>query len=621
MQKQELQKIVPDTSAVIEGVLSKIMDDKNLDYPEIVVPEAVVCELEHQANANRGEGVRGLQELQKLQNAERNGDLSVSFTGRRPTNYDIENAKSGEIDAIIRDVAHDEDATLVTSDKIQAETAKAQGISVYYLQQESYQNKPLKIASFFDDKTMSIHIKENVVPMAKKGKPGQIELVEIGDEKFNQARIQKYIDDIMERTRQDPKTFLESYRNGSAIIQSGAYRISLAKPPFSEAYEITVVKPVNDIDLSEYDISEKLMKRINEKAEGILISGSPGAGKSTFVQALAKHYNDNLNKIVKTMESPRDLQLPDEITQYAPLDGDMENTADVLLLVRPDYTIYDELRKNKDFNIFADMRMAGVGMIGVVHATQPIDAIQRISSRVELGVIPSIVDTSIFIKDGEIKEVYETKMTVKVPSGMKEADLARPVIEIRDFETGELKHEIYTYGEQTIVMDVDLTKQIPEEEEEKSSVAKIAEKEILRKIKKIIPKSKVDVEVISPNRANIYINEKYVPKIIGKNGNRIAEIENEIGISLGVEVLEDSKTHIPTGKMINVKVVDLGKQIILDMGKANEGENFDVYVDNDYLLTATTSKKGEIKIKKGVELSDIIMDSIELGCEITAIKK
>ena len=88
------------------------------------------------------------------------------------------------------------------------------------------------------------------------------------------------------------------------------------------------------------------------------------------------------------MESPRDLQLPDEITQYSPLEGSMENTADVLLLVRPDYTIYDELRKNTDFNIFADMRLAGVGMIGVVHATRPIDAIQRIASRVELGVIP-----------------------------------------------------------------------------------------------------------------------------------------------------------------------------------------------------------------------------------------
>jgi ATPase len=37
---------------------------------------------------------------------------------------------------------------------------------------------------------------------------------------------------------------------------------------------------------------------------------------------------------------------------------------------------------------------------------------------------------------------------------MLEADLSRPVIEIRDFETGDLAHEIYTYGEQTIVMDV-----------------------------------------------------------------------------------------------------------------------------------------------------------------------
>ena len=62
-----------------------------------------------------------------------------------------------------------------------------------------------------------------------------------------------------------------------------------------------------------------------------------------------------------------------------------------------------------------------------------IDAIQRISSRVELGIITSVVDTSIYIEDGDIKEVFETKMTVKVPSGMKEADLARPVIEIRDF--------------------------------------------------------------------------------------------------------------------------------------------------------------------------------------------
>lgn len=236
-------------------------------------------------------------------------------------------------------------------------------------------------------------------------------------------------------------------------------------------------------------------------------------------------------------------------------------------------------------------------------------------------MIPSVVDTNIYIEDGQIKAVYETKMIVKVPSGMKEADLARPVIEIRDFETGELKHEIYTYGEQTIVMDVDLVNESAKKDGGKSSVDLIAEKEILRKIKKIIPQSKVDVEIISPNRANIYIDEKYVPKIIGKNGARIAEIENEIGISIGVEVIEDSKTRIPLNKQVEVELIETKKQIILDMGKSNDGENFDVFIDNKYLLTATTSKKGEIKIKKGIELSDIILDASESGSIITAVRK
>jgi ATPase len=289
------------------------------------------------------------------------------------------------------------------------------------------------------------------------------------------------------------------------------------------------------------------------------------------------------------------------------------------LLVRPDYTIYDELRKNTDFNIFADMRLAGVGMIGVVHATRPIDAIQRIASRVELGVIPSIVDTSIYIENGKVTSVYETKMTVKVPTGMKEADLARPVIEVRDFETGELKNEIYTYGEQTIVMDMDLVNGGRTAESRKSSVDIIAEAEILRKIKRILPKkAKVDVEVISPDRANIYIPDQYVPKIIGKNGKRIAEIEQEIGISLGVEVIDEK----PVDKTpIEVDITHTRKQMILELGRENGRQNFDILIEGEYLLTATTSKKGEIKIKNGIELSDFILEAIEMGLEITAVRK
>ncbi|WP_297827624.1 PINc/VapC family ATPase [uncultured Methanobrevibacter sp.] len=613
-----MKRIIPDTSAVIIGAISDIIEKEDLDYPEIIVPEAVVCELEHQANANRSEGHKGLKELQKLQKLQYEGELAVSFKGRRPTNYDIKYAKSGEIDGIIRDLARSEMGTLLTNDKVQAETAKAQGIPVYYYEQR-YVEKALSIERFFDENTMSLHLKENVCPMAKKGTPGHIDFVKLENKPYTYAQLHEIVDEILDKAHSDSKTYLESAKEGSFVVQSREYRISIAYPPFSEGLEITIVRPVANISLDEYHLSDKLLNRIRTNAEGILISGSPGAGKSTFVQAIAKYYSSKLNKIVKTMESPRDLQLPDEITQYSPLEGSMENTADVLLLVRPDYTIYDELRKNTDFSIFADMRLAGVGMIGVVHATRPIDAIQRIASRVELGVIPSIVDTSIYIEDGKVTSVYETKMTVKVPTGMKEADLARPVIEVRDFETGELKNEIYTYGEQTIVMDMDLVNGTKSDSSYKSSVDKIAEAEILRKIKKILPKkAKVDVEVISPERANIYIPEEYVPKIIGKNGKRIAEIEEKIGISLGVEIIEQKPVNRTP---FEIDIIHTNKQLILDLGRDKGRQNFDVYISGEYLLTATTSKKGEIKIKKGIELSDLILEAIEMGLEITAIRK
>ena len=42
-------------------------------------------------------------------------------------------------------------------------------------------------------------------------------------------------------------------------------------------------------------------------------------------------------------------------------------------------------------------------------------------------------------------------MTVKKPTGFKDEDLSRPVIEIRDFMNDDLLYEIYNFGSDTIV--------------------------------------------------------------------------------------------------------------------------------------------------------------------------
>jgi len=603
-------KIVPDTSVIVDGRITGIVQEDEFRGSEVIVPEAVVSELEYQANRGRETGFNGLEELKNLQKLHKENIISMIFVGRRPTVDEISLSRGGEIDAMIRSTAREYDALLITSDRVQAEVGKAQGLDVFYIKPEVLEYEELEISKYFDENTMSVHLKENVVPMAKKGRPGEIQLVEIGKRPLKHSDISRMAREIVERAKSDFKSFIEIEMEGATVVQFREYRISIARPPFSEAFEITAVRPVARVSLEDYRLSDRLVERLRDTAKGVLIAGSPGAGKSTFAQAVAEFYSRHMKAVVKTMESPRDLQVGDEITQYAPIERDMQKTADILLLVRPDYTIYDELRKTRDFRIFADMRLAGVGMVGVVHATRPIDAIQRILGRVELGVIPSVVDTTIFIEDGEVKAVYDVSLTVKVPTGMQEADLARPVIEIRDLESGELMHEIYTYGEQTIVMDV--SKAAPSGR--KPSAHRIAEREIEREFRRRIPGARVRVELESDERARVWIDEKYIPQVIGKKGKTIEEIENSIGISIGVEPLEEREIE----ETLEVPVELAGNYVVLNFGKDAVGVSFDILVDDEYLFTATVGKKGTIKLRRDIELAEIIMEAVKNSIPVRA---
>jgi len=61
---------------------------------------------------------------------------------------------------------------------------------------------------------------------------------------------------------------------------------------------------------------------------------------------------------VKTVESPRDMELSPPITQLSKNLATSEEIHDILLLSRPDYTIFDEMRDTADFQLYVDLRLA-----------------------------------------------------------------------------------------------------------------------------------------------------------------------------------------------------------------------------------------------------------------------
>ncbi|MFC7176256.1 PINc/VapC family ATPase [Halosegnis marinus] len=620
--------LLPDTSAVVDGRVSE-----REDVETVLVPNAVVAELESQANDGRDAGWAGLEELQRLVERAESGDLSLDYVGRRPTNEETVGAGEGDIDALIRDLAAEHDAVLLTSDTVQAEVARATGVPVEYVEpkvDDGADEEGLELERYFDAKTMSVHLKTGVAPMAKRGDIGDITYGAIGEEPLTEAAMRCIAQDVESTARASSKGFVELEEPGMRIVQYRDYRIAVARPPFSDGIEVTAVRPIAKTTLDDYDLPAGMRDRFTERQRGVLLSGAPGAGKSTFAQAVAEFLNDS-GFAVKTMEKPRDLQVGPEITQYTELRGSMERTADSLLMVRPDYTIYDEVRKTSDFRTFADMRLAGVGMIGVVHATRPIDALQRLVGRVELGMIPQVADTVVYIEAGDVNTVYDVATEVKVPHGLMEEDLTRPVIVVSDYETGDPAYEIYTFNQQVVTVPLDGA---PGEEGEESGVDRIARNEIEREIKSVAH-GQVEVELKSGNTAVVYVSENDISTVIGKGGGRITDIENRLGIDIDVRTLDEhprrnaggssssggsggsggsADAGRSQGEIVTPEITS--RHVIVPM-EGHAGQTVEVRADGEYLFTATVSRGGEVQVSRGSAIAEELEAAIDRGKTIT----
>ena len=181
---------------------------------------------------------------------------------------------------------------------------------------------------------------------------------------------------------------------------------------------------------------------------------------------------------------------------------------------------------------------------------------------------------------------------------MTESDLARPVIEIRNFENDVLEHEIYTFGEENVIVPVG-------KKVDKIGIEKLAEDKIKETFRQYDPNA--EVEILSDNRVKVMVNERNIASIIGRGGSNINEIEKLLKVH--IDVVEKSSDDISlTSNDLPFSFSESKTTIQLTVNRDFTSMHADIYANEKFIASVRIGKKGQIKIPKRSDVARTLMD-------------
>ena len=161
---------------------------------------------------------------------------------------------------------------------------------------------PDHLESLLMEDVHTVFLKADCPPRVKRGAIGSLKLVEAESSVANWdtltlEQLEEDLVALVEEHRHRSDCFLEIDRKGCRVIQLGDLRITSAWPPFSDAREITVVRPVAKLSLGDYDLDQRLVDRLRNHHRGVFICGRPGSGKTTLAQAIAEYLDTDVGCI------------------------------------------------------------------------------------------------------------------------------------------------------------------------------------------------------------------------------------------------------------------------------------------------------------------------------------
>ncbi len=113
------------------------------------------------------------------------------------------------------------------------------------------------------------------------------------------------------------------------------------------------------------------------------------------------------------------------------------------------------------------------------------------------------------------------------------------------------------------------------------------------------------MEILNDNKVAIRVENDVIPRLIGKGGKTVQEVEKKLGI--GIEVLPKIAT---LGKEVSFAVDETGAYIVFSLPEKIYGKIANFYIGEEYLFSATIGKGGKIRVDKDSDVGIEVLKAI-----------
>jgi ATPase len=129
----------------------------------------------------------------------------------------------------------------------------------------------------------------------------------------------------------------------------------------------------------------------------------------------------------------------------------------------------------------------------------------------------------------------------------------------------------------------------------------------------------LEVSVDGGGRATVYVREREIGPLVGREGRRIAEIEEQLGIRIDGRPLEEAKGRAG-GRGTKERTADVeidGRSVVVAAGPNLSGRAVEVVVGGQAIFKGTVGRDGVIRFAKGSKQGKQIQEALEAGKGVT----